>query len=159
DIRNHADRRTSGAGFGEVEDARKVVPENYGGKEGRRYRSERVVQVFCSGGTRSCCGLAELAALDRHHGHEFTYPATRAAGAGRTVRMLGCAAGMAESSVRLYSCVGSANSVAASLHSMISPRFITAMRSAMTRTSDMSCEMNRYARLRSDCSSRRRLMT
>ena len=58
----------------------------------------------------------------------------------------GSGSGIAESSACVYGCAGRSNTSSTSPISTIRPRYITATRSAMCRTTDRSCATNRYDR-------------
>ena len=81
-----------------------------------------------------------------------THPAGGRSGEGTSpVRMMrsrvrsssGSVIGIAESSALVYGCSGFSYSSSESASSMMCPRYITAMRSEMCRTTARSCAMNR----------------
>ena len=69
----------------------------------------------------------------------------------------GSGIGTAESSVIVYGCSGFSYRSSAGEISTILPRYMTAIRSEMCRTTARSCAMKRYVRLKSRCSSSSRL--
>lgn len=78
---------------------------------------------------------------------------------GVCVRLVGSALGMAASNALEYAWYGLWYMASAPPISTIFPMYITATRSDMCRTTDKSCEMNRYAKRSSFCKSCSKLST
>src|SRR6266545_4762756 len=72
-------------------------------------------------------------------------------------RRAGSAIGTASISLRVYGCCGFSNTARRGPISTICPRYMTATRWLTRSTTAMSCEMNKYESLSSDCRSSRRL--